>query len=190
MLLKWGNCLKTGCSFAARFCWGFAAYCFACRLDSPVKESCMRWYGRISFSILVLLAFSCSPADLWPRKRVEIEIGGVKAYVEVARTKEERQKGLMHRTSLGPDEGMLFVFPEEKIQAFWMKNTLIPLDVAFFDSQGFLIDVFRMEPDGGERIYQSSQPALYAVEMNAGWFAEKDLRRFARLKLPYPVQGE
>ncbi|EHQ07857.1 DUF192 domain-containing protein [Leptonema illini] len=147
---------------------------------------------RPAIVLLLFLASSCSlvSGDLWPRSRIEIEIGGIPARVEVVRTKEERQQGLMHRTSLGKDEGMLFVFPEEKIQSFWMKNTLVPLDVAFFDSQGFLVDVQRMDPDDGARIYSSSSPALYAIEMNAGWFAEKDLRRFARLKLPHPIVGE
>jgi uncharacterized membrane protein (UPF0127 family) len=142
--------------------------------------------------VLVSFTSGCSlfSGTVWPRSRIEITINGVPARVEVVRTRVEREKGLMHRTSLGKDEGMLFVFPEEKIQSFWMKNTLIPLDVAFFDSQGFLVDIQRMEPDDGERIYTSAVPALYALEMNAGWFAEKDLRRFARLQLPYPITGE
>lgn len=146
---------------------------------------------RPALVLLLFLASSCSlvSGDLWPRSRIEIEIGGIPARVEVVRTKEERQQGLMHRTSLGKDEGMLFVFAEEKIQSFWMKNTLIPLMSPFSIRRAFSSTCSVWIPTTA-RIYSSSSPALYAIEMNAGWFAEKDLRRFARLKLPHPIVGE
>lgn len=138
---------------------------------------------------ILLASLSCSVEDLWPRQRVEISVGGVPALVEIASTPEEREKGLMFRERLNENEGMLFVFPEEKPLSFWMKNTLIPLDVGFFDAGGFLIEVQRMEPDDGKTVHQSPEPGVYALEMNAGWFERHGLRRYARLKLPDPVRG-
>ena len=142
-------------------------------------------------ALAVLALAGCSSIEsLWPRSRITVEIGDVVAHVEVAKTVSERQKGLMHRTSLGPDQGMLFVFETEKTQSFWMKNTLIPLDVGFFDSDGFLVDIQQMIPDDGRRMYVSTAPAKYAIEMPANWFAVNNVRRFARLKLPQPVEAE
>jgi uncharacterized membrane protein (UPF0127 family) len=106
--------------------------------------------------------------------------------VELAVTPEQRQKGLMYRKSLPENEGMLFVFPEEAIQNFWMKNTYIPLDVAFFDKDGYLIEYQSMEPNS-EIIHQSSEPAKYALEMNQGWFKKQNIKRYSKLKLPQNV---
>lgn len=93
--------------------------------------------------------------------------------LEVARTSSERLKGLMDRPSLPNDAAMLFMFPEERILSFWMKNTLISLDIVFLNSDGVVVDVQTMVtqvgvPDSQLIIYRSAQPARYAIEMNAG----------------------
>lgn len=93
--------------------------------------------------------------------------------LEVARTSSERLKGLMDRRSLPNDAAMLFVFSEERILSFWMKNTLISLDIVFLNSDGVVVDVQTMVtqigvPDSQLIIYRSAQPARYAIEMNAG----------------------
>jgi uncharacterized membrane protein (UPF0127 family) len=90
--------------------------------------------------------------------------------------------------SLPANEGMLFVFDEERMQNFWMKNTLIPLSIGFFDKSGLLIDVQEMKPseslmDATPPSYQSAGPALMALEMNAGWFKKNHLDVGARLSV-------
>ncbi len=126
--------------------------------------------------------FACDTLKTETFRKEEIVVNQTTIEVEIAATAREREKGLMYRTSLPQDTGMLFIFPEVKYQSFWMKNTLIPLDVAFFDDQGFLIEVITMRVDSGEKIYTSSEPAKYGLEMNAGWFKRKGIRKYARLK--------
>ena len=89
--------------------------------------------------------------------------------VEIARTDAERQRGLMDRTSLDDGAGMLFVFPEPVEVAFWMKNTLIPLSIAFIDEQGIIIDIQDMQPQD-ETLHYPSGPYRYALEVPQGWF--------------------
>lgn len=118
-----------------------------------------------------------------------IRVGDHPVRAELALTPEDRARGLMFRGSLGPEEGMLFVYPTARTLSFWMKNTLIPLDVGYFDGDGFLIEVRQMKVEkdhsaGRLRTYLSSEPARYALEMNAGWFAGKKIHKYARLHLP------
>ena len=103
----------------------------------------------------------------------EALIGGQVFRLEVARTSQERAKGLMGREHLERDSAMLFVFAEEAQRSFWMKNTLIPLDILFLDSNGVVVDVQTMTPqpdapDSELTVYPSAAPARYAIEMNAG----------------------
>jgi len=93
--------------------------------------------------------------------------------LEIADTPAERALGLMHRESLAEDAGMLFVFPQESSLNFWMKNTLIPLDILYMDSSGVVVDIHTMVPQPGVpdselRHYPSAAPAQYALEINAG----------------------
>ncbi|MBK7844222.1 MAG: DUF192 domain-containing protein [Bdellovibrionales bacterium] len=109
-----------------------------------------------------------------------IQLGSVKMVVEVADTDERRSEGLMHRRSLAKNEGMLFLFSKEQVLSFWMKNTFIPLSIAFFDKNKTLTEIVDMEPAKSvlEREipqYRSSRPALYALEANRGWFKENKL---------------
>ena len=93
--------------------------------------------------------------------------------IPLADTQEERARGLMGVTQLGRDEGMLFSFEEASETEFWMKNTLIPLDIAFWGSDGVVSSIVSMEPCPEEpcRMYGASAPFLYALEMRTGWFA-------------------
>jgi uncharacterized protein len=90
--------------------------------------------------------------------------------VEVARTEAQRSQGLMFRKKLGPDDGMLFIFDDPGYYAMWMKNTLIPLSVAFVDANGVILNVTDMEPQTLDS-HPAAGPALYAIETNKGWFA-------------------
>ena len=144
-----------------------------------------RVYTFVSLILVVLLGQGCSTDG-----RVTIHIGEVSASVELAVTADARSVGLMHRKALGEDEGLLMVMPRPKVLRIWMLNTHIPLDVGFFDESGQLLNHSSMEPDGGEKVYRSSAPALYALEMNEGWFERHGVEPGDRLRLPYPVVGE
>jgi hypothetical protein len=99
---------------------------------------------------------------------------------EVAATFESRARGLMHRRSLPTDRGMLFVFPEAGPQCMWMKNTYVPLSVAFLDERGVILNIADMQPQT-EDSHCAVAPARYALEMNRGWFAAKGVRPGARI---------
>jgi len=111
-----------------------------------------------------------------------ITIAGVPLFVETAQTDDQRMRGLMYRESLPRDQGMLFVFPAAQIQSFWMRNTFIPLDIAFINSDGIIVDIQHMKPVDESVLYTSSAPALYALEVNAGWFEKNGIQAGASVK--------
>lgn len=111
-----------------------------------------------------------APAELIP-----IRVGGIAIEVELADEPAERQQGLMFRESLAEDQGMLFAYPEERILGFWMKNTLIPLDIAYINREGRIVDIKQMEPQSTQT-HNSAAPAMYALEMNQGWFEANGIR--------------
>ncbi|MFC1809692.1 DUF192 domain-containing protein [Candidatus Omnitrophota bacterium] len=96
-------------------------------------------------------------------------LGGVEVSLEVADDVRTRTRGLMYRKSLPENYGMIFIFDTEKMRSFWMKNTLIDLDIAFLNKEGVIVDIKRMLKHS-QRTTQSDAPAMYAIEMNAGWF--------------------
>jgi uncharacterized membrane protein (UPF0127 family) len=102
---------------------------------------------------------------------------------EVARTPEQRAKGLMHRTALGANDGMLFVFEQPAVQCFWMKNTLLPLSIAYLDDHGRIVNIAEMEPRTLDS-HCSTRPVRLALEMNAGWFHKRGLEAGSRLGGP------
>lgn len=99
---------------------------------------------------------------------------------EVAADFASRSRGLMHRKALGPNAGMLFIFDEPAVHCMWMKNTLIPLSVAFVDEHGVIANIADMTPHS-EQPHCASRPARYALEMNRGWFAAKGIKPGMRL---------
>ncbi|MEN8150281.1 MAG: DUF192 domain-containing protein, partial [Planctomycetota bacterium] len=110
------------------------------------------------------------------------------ARAEVAADAESRARGLMHRESLRPDHGMLFVYAVQETRTFWMKNTRIPLSIAFATSSGKIVDIQEMEPAGDRPDaeiprHHSARPAVYALEMEKGWFARHGIRVGDRMVL-------
>lgn len=99
---------------------------------------------------------------------------------EVARTPREQQIGLMWRTSMGTNEGMLFVFDRPSRQCFWMKNTLIPLAIAFVDDDGTIVNIDEMQPQT-EGNHCSERPVRFVLEMNTGWFHKRGIKAGSRL---------
>jgi hypothetical protein len=131
---------------------------------------------RIAWSIALLLFLACAPSaassDLPTRI---LTINGHSVTAEVAATAEHRATGLMHRFSLRPDQGMLFVFEKPEPLGFWMKNTFIPLSIAFIAEDGRIVNIDDMTPQT-ETTHRSKGPALFALEMRKGWFAEHGVK--------------
>jgi len=114
--------------------------------------------------------------------RTKIMIGSQVLWVEIADQPDTRERGLMFRKSMPGDEGMLFIFEYPQMQSFWMRNTYIPLDIAFISDKGSIINVLSMKPlDEGPR-YRSLAPALYVIETNAGWFEQNGIKAGDKVK--------
>jgi len=115
--------------------------------------------------------------------QAEIRAGMHVIRAEVADEPATRQRGLMMREQLGANEGMLFVFTDKTRHCFWMRNTLIPLSIAFVDDDGTIANIEDMAPQT-ENSHCSVRPTRYALEMEQGWFAKKGIRAGARLTQP------
>lgn len=139
------------------------------------------------WSLALLLAgivLGVAAADMLPT--IPLSINGHKITAEVAATPDRRAMGLMHRFSLQPDHGMVFVFERPAPQGFWMKNTFIPLSIAFVAPDGRILNIDDMLPQD-ERTHLSRGPALYAIEMRKGWFTERGIKSGDLVKgLPEP----
>ena len=119
-----------------------------------------------------------------PRLRVErIQAGMHFIHAEVAETGKQREIGLMMRERLGPNEGMLFVFDEKRSYCFWMRNTLVPLSIAFLDDDGRIVNIEDMAPKT-EDSHCAKRPVRFALEMEQGWFARRALGPGAQLTNP------
>jgi uncharacterized protein len=121
-------------------------------------------------------------AQTGPQKLAAIKLnaGIHNILAEVARTPDERSTGLMFRPSLGANDGMLFVFEQPGQQCFWMKNTLIPLSVAFVADDGAIVNIEHMKPQTLDS-HCSAKEVRYVLEMNEGWFARRGIKPGAKL---------
>ena len=122
----------------------------------------------------LLLGLASSAAALGQMPRMELTAGFHRIEAEVAATPSDRMQGLMQRRNMGPNHGMLFVFTQAQRHCMWMKNTLLPLSVAFLDEQGHIINIRDMQPQT-ENDHCADAPARFALEMNRGWFAAKGI---------------
>jgi uncharacterized membrane protein (UPF0127 family) len=104
--------------------------------------------------------------------------------LEIARTEAERARGLMYRKSLNDGKGMLFVFEKDEILSFWMKNTLIPLSIAFIASDGRILEIRDMEPESLIPV-KSSRSVRYALEVPRGWFDRAGVKPGDRFRSSY-----
>ena len=128
---------------------------------------------------IVALAFALEARGELPL--VELTAGMHLIKAEFANTFQARAQGLMHREKLAQNTGMLFRFDEAATQCMWMKNTLIPLSVAFLDEAGTVVTILEMQPHD-ETSRCSSGPARYALEMNRAWFAERGIKPGMKLR--------
>lgn len=108
-------------------------------------------------------------------QKSEVKIKDFSIKVEVATSSQETARGLMHRSSMPPEEGMIFVFEPPRFLSFWMKNTLIPLSIAYADKEGKIISIREMKPLS-EELHPSGGVARYALEMNKGWFDKNGIK--------------
>ena len=134
----------------------------------------MAWlksFISVLFAVNSVLAFSVK----------KIQIGSKTIAVEVAESAEEHARGLMFRENLGADQGMLFVFNDEEIRSFWMKNTLIDLSIGYFDKNKTLVDIQEMAKmqsiiQKKFPTYPSKSAAMFALEMNKNWFKKNKIK--------------
>jgi uncharacterized membrane protein (UPF0127 family) len=111
---------------------------------------------------------------------VQLNAGMHLIQAEVASDPGTRAQGLMHRKSLAQNAGMLFIFDEPAVHCMWMKNTFVPLSVAFIDDAGRIVNIQDMEPHS-EASRCAAQPVRYALEMNRGWFAARGVKPGSRI---------
>ena len=132
-----------------------------------------RWAGTLA---ALWLAAAVQAAD-GPQKlaSIRLQAGIHNISAELAITHEQRAIGLMNRTSMGANEGMLFVFEQAGQQCFWMKNTLIPLAIAFVADDGSIVNIDSMKPQTLDP-HCSEKPVRYVLEMNEGWFAKRGIK--------------
>jgi uncharacterized membrane protein (UPF0127 family) len=125
--------------------------------------------------LLLVLVLFASAAGAQALPVMDLTAGFHRIEVEVAATGPARMQGLMHRKAMPQQRGMLFVFPAAATQCFWMKNTLIPLSIAFLDETGRIVQIADMRPRSEDN-HCSVAPVRFALEMNAGWFASRGLK--------------
>jgi uncharacterized membrane protein (UPF0127 family) len=137
--------------------------------------------ATLPFSFPALALLLAAPAALaQPLPVVQLNAGMHAIRAEVAADMGSRMTGLMHRPSMPANAGMLFIFDETTTHCMWMKNTLIPLSVAFLDEAGAIINIAEMQPHS-EQSHCAAKPARYALEMNRGWFAQHGVKPGLRL---------
>jgi uncharacterized protein len=136
-----------------------------------------------TLAALVLAAAAASVCAQEPQTnlpRVTLSAGMHQIDAQVAQTIEQRTTGLMHRKEMPQHEGMLFVFERPTIQCFWMKDTLLPLSVAFVSDDGTVVNLADMKPLALDS-HCSDKPVRYVLEMNQGWFAKKAVKPGTKL---------
>lgn len=133
---------------------------------------------------LANVAFAQCPTQL------ELNVGIHRIEAEVACLESQRQQGLMFRSQLPVQRGMLFVFSQAQPWGFWMKNTPLPLTIAFLDANGVIVDLADLKPFSIQE-RRAKKPALFALEMNQGWFSQRHIRIGDRIDgIPRGLTGE
>jgi uncharacterized protein len=132
---------------------------------------------RVTLTTLLFSIFSLAHAQKTPEDKpqtglpkITLNAGAQTIHADIAATENTRQTGLMFRKQMGKNDGMLFVFPQLGYHAMWMRNTLIPLSVAYMDDTGKILSIHEMAPQT-ETSHQAAGPARFALEMNAAWFS-------------------
>ena len=133
-------------------------------MSKPLARSALK---LLSFSFLTFFNISAESKNF-------IFLEKYLSHIEIASDSKDRKTGLMNRESLPENSGMIFVWDTNKVQCMWMKNTSIPLSVAYIEDTGEIIGIYDMVPLSRESVC-SRKPALYALEVNQGWFEKNEL---------------
>ncbi|KNZ33925.1 MAG: hypothetical protein AD742_02335 [Methylibium sp. NZG] len=138
---------------------------------------------KLVAALIALAWINAAAAQDGPQKlpTIQLSAGMHLIRAEVAQTPEQRSIGLMHRPSMGQSEGMLFIFEQPAQQCFWMKNTLLPLSIAFLADDGSIVNIESMKPQTLDS-HCSKKPVRFVLEMNEGWFAKRGIKPGAALK--------
>ena len=158
-----------------------------------MKRFPFAWCGRVAMMACCALA---PVATVWAQTetvaiaqrdlpRTRLRAGKATMQVQLATTFNQRQIGLMYRQNMPANEGMLFVFPQEGVQCFWMKNTPLPLTAAFVAADGTIVNLADMQPLS-EQSHCSARPVPYVLEMHQGWFRRNRIRAGMKIR---DVQG-
>jgi uncharacterized protein len=141
-------------------------------------------YVKTVSSLLLLLAsaFAWGQETAQPKlPTLPLTAGMHVIQAEIAQTPTQQMIGMMHRRTMGANEGMLFVYDEPHRMCFWMRNTLIPLTIAFIADDGRIVHTADMKPLD-ESSHCTTEPVRFALEMNQGWFAKRGLKKGDRLR--------
>lgn len=136
--------------------------------------------------LLIILSGALNALEF---KSIDISINTVKLKVELALNSAQRRQGLMHRDNISEGQGMLFVFRKSRQATFWMKNTSIPLSIAFIDETGKIISIKQMNPLSLEGI-ESDGICRYALEVPQGWFKKNNIRKGDIVNIPARLPEE
>ena len=129
------------------------------------------------------LSLSCQSDPNPVRSRVALPVGPAVFQVELAKTEAERETGLMYRTAMADDQGMLFIFDKDEHLNFWMKNTKLPLSIAYIASDGTIKEILDMQPESLANV-PSTWAVRYALELNQGAFARAGVKVGDKVILP------
>jgi uncharacterized membrane protein (UPF0127 family) len=140
-------------------------------------EQLMRSLIQSFLVLATLISYGQAVADM---PRMELTVGFHRIEAEVAADQTNRMQGLMQRRTMGPNQGMLFVFAQAERHCMWMRNTFLPLSVAFLDEEGRILNIENMQPQTEDN-HCAAGAARFALEMNIGWFSGKGLKAGARI---------
>jgi uncharacterized membrane protein (UPF0127 family) len=159
----------------------------------------VRWLSIAAILVALAVAVACGgsssnsdraigPMPDTTAQTVPISFAGGTLQVEIADTAAERAVGLMSRSSLGYEDGMLFAFPSDTSAAFWMTDTLVPLSIAFVRADGTIVHIEDMQPETTTNHY-STEPYRYAIEANQGWFATHNVAEGDKAQIPAAISA-
>ncbi len=131
----------------------------------------MNKHSFIFAAVIILFLAGCSEKE----EIVSITVGNDIYHIEVARTREEQSRGLMYRESLRSDEGMIFIYEEDRKLSFWMKNTYIPLSIAFVAKDGIIKEIHQLKPESLTPV-KSTHSVRYALELPSGSFKRSNVK--------------
>ena len=141
---------------------------------------------RLAVTAWLMALCSCSRPDSHkpaPPTLHAIKVGGKELKVEVVNTREKREAGLSFRKTIPPDQGMLFVYPEDEHQSFWMKNTYVPLSIAFIRSDGWIAQIEDMAPETLTS-HPSKVRVKFVLEVPQGWFGRNGVKVGDHAEIP------